>query len=79
MTDDERADLADLAMRALDTILDDYGDEAVLCCACLVYEVKTTDEDGDDVWHGNWVSLKDASPHHVGGLLANIANHVVAE
>ena len=69
MTDDDRRDLADLAMRALDTIAEDYGD-ADLIAACLVFEVRTKDdEDGEDLFHGNYKSLERNSPHHIGGLL----------
>lgn len=69
ISDQDRADLADLAMRALDTILEDYGEDADLCAASLVFEVRTEDEDGDSVYHGNYKSLKRNTPHHIGGLL----------
>lgn len=33
ISDQDRADLADLAMRALDTIVEDYGRERAICGA----------------------------------------------
>jgi hypothetical protein len=77
MTDDDRARVADLAMRALDTILEDYGEDAELVAASLVFEVKLKDEDGDDVWHGNYKSLEENSPHHIAGLLHQTANYIL--
>jgi hypothetical protein len=50
ISDQDRADLADLAMRALDTILEDYGEDADLCAASLVFEVSTKDDDGDPIY-----------------------------
>lgn len=78
MTDQDRAVLADLAMQALDTILEDYGDDAELVAASLVFEVKTKDEDGDEVFHGNYKSLERNSPHHIAGLLQTTANYIVS-
>jgi hypothetical protein len=77
MTDDDRARLADLAMRALDTILEDYGEDAELVAASLVFEVKLKDEDGDDIWHGNYKSLEANSPHHIAGLLHQTATYMM--
>jgi dihydrodipicolinate synthase/N-acetylneuraminate lyase len=68
ITDADRQELADLAMRALDTIVADYGDDATLEAASLVFEVKTLDDDGVQVWHGNYNSLERNGPHHIAGL-----------
>lgn len=76
MTDDDRAALADLAMRALDTILDEYGDDAELCAASLVFEVRIEDEDGEPLYHGNYKSLPGCSPHHIAGLLSTTALYI---
>jgi len=75
--DAARTELADLAMRALDTIIEDYGEDADLCAASLVFEVKTRDADGDVVYHGNYKSLERNSPHHIGGLLYSTALYVM--
>jgi hypothetical protein len=82
--DADRAELADLAMRALDCITDDYGEDAELICACLVFEVRTPNADDEDdpdgaTFHGNWRSLERNSPHHLAGLLAATANYMVAQ
>jgi hypothetical protein len=80
MTDQDKADLADLAMRALDTILEDYGDTAELCAASLVFEVKVPDEDDDteSLYHVNYKSLTRNSPHHIGGLLVSAGQHIIS-
>lgn len=77
ITDENRAALADLAMRALDTILEDYGDDAELLAASLVFEVRAPDEDGEWLYHGNYKSLENNSPHHIGGLLRATAAHIL--
>lgn len=76
MTDEDRQKLADLALRALDTIAADYGDDAELVGATIVFEVRVTDEDGDPLYHGNFKSLEGMSPHHVGGLLAATGEYI---
>lgn len=76
--EDARRALADLALRALDKIIEDYGEDAELVAASLVFEVKAKDDDGDDVWHGNYESLVDSSPHHIAGLLRTTADYVVS-
>lgn len=70
----DRAKLADLSMRALDTIIDDYGEGAELLGASLVYEVRVPRGEGEWAHHGNFVSLPDMSPTHVGGLHQETAN-----
>lgn len=77
MTDDERQAVAELAMRALDTIIEDYGDDAELMAASLVFEVKVKDEDGEELYHGNYKSLPQNSPHHIAGLLQTTAHWIV--
>lgn len=77
ITEQDRGRLADLAMRALDTIIEDYGADAELLAASLVFEVKTVDEDGDEVHHGNYKSLPGNSPHHIGGLLRATSNYLL--
>lgn len=78
MTDEDRREIADLAMRALDTILDEYGDDASLTAAALVFEVRTTDEDGDEVYHTAYRSLARNSPNHIGGMLYGAAQYITA-
>lgn len=73
ISDDDRARLGDLAMRAIDTILEDYGEDATLTAATLVFEVKAKNDEGEQVWHGNYESLEDSSPSHVAGLLGSTA------
>lgn len=77
ISDEDRRDLADLAMRAIDTILEDYGDDAELCAASLVFEVKVRDDDGEPIYHGNYKSLERNTPHHIGGLLYATACYVL--
>lgn len=62
-------------MRCLDTIVDDYGDDARLLAASLVFEVVVGE--GDDArYHVNYRSLPDSSPHHIAGLMYNTAAHI---
>ncbi len=77
ITEDDRRALGDLALRALDTIAEDYGEDAELVTAALVFEVKTVDdEDDEDVWHGNYKSIDGTSPHHIAGLLRSTADYL---
>lgn len=77
MTEDDRQALADLALRALDTIVEDYGEDAQLCAASLVFEVKTVDEvDGEPLYHTNYKSLAANSPSHIAGLLGGAARYI---
>ena len=78
MTEDDRRDLADLAMRALDTIHADYGEDAELCAASLVFEVKVRDatDEAKSLYHVNYKSLERNSPHHIAGLLGGTALHI---
>ena len=79
ISDEDRAALADLAMRAIDTILEDYGDHANLCAASLVFEVATGPlGDDDTLFHVNYKSLPHNSPHHIGGLLHGTAQHILS-
>lgn len=80
ITDEDRAKLADLSMRALDTILEDYGEDAELLGASLVFEVRVPSDDPDDDWtyHGNYKSMHGMSPNHVGGLHQSTANWLLA-
>jgi predicted Zn-dependent protease with MMP-like domain len=72
MTDEDRQAVADLAMRALDTILEDYGEDTVLRAASLVFEVES-----DNAFHVNYKSLERNSPHHIGGLYQGMALHIL--
>lgn len=78
ITDEDRAALADLAMRALDTILEDFGEGAELLAASLVFEVKAPDDDGEPLFHCNYKSLERNSPQHIGGLLYGTAVHILS-
>lgn len=71
-----RRALADLAMRSLDTIIEDYGEGAELTAASLVFEVRVLDGE-EPLWHGNYKSLEGTSPHHVAGLLAETARQIM--
>lgn len=77
MTDDDRKQVADLALRALDTISEDYGDDAELLAASLVFEVRVGDGE-DAMYHGNYKSLARNSPHHIAGLLMTTAKEIVS-
>ena len=75
ISDQDRADLGDLAMRAIDTIIEDYGEDAELCAASLIFEVRVTDPDDDEpLYHGNYKSLSRNTPHHIGGLAQSLSN-----
>jgi uncharacterized protein YnzC (UPF0291/DUF896 family) len=74
ITDEDKARLGDLAMRAIDKVIDEYGEDATLKMASLVFEVKVVDEDGDDVYHVNYESFQDATPNHVGGMYYGMAH-----
>ena len=80
MTEEDRRELADLALRALDTINDDYGEDAELCAASIVFEVRVPAQDADDdpVYHGNYKSLERNSPHHIAGLLHTTAGYIMS-
>lgn len=45
ITDEDRQKLGDLAMRAIDSILDQYGEDATLEDAVLIFEVSRHDPD----------------------------------
>lgn len=47
ITEKDRAKLGDLAMRAIDSILEEYGEDAVIEDAVLLYEVSYPDPDHD--------------------------------
>jgi hypothetical protein len=50
ITEEDRAKLGALAMQALDTVEREYGEEAQLGDACIVYEVLTPNpDDADDL------------------------------
>lgn len=77
---DHRA-LADLAMRAIDAIQDEYGPTATLTSATLLFEVQVPDPDGDDSedrFHVNYRSLPGTSPMHIGGLAQSAALHMLS-
>lgn len=76
MTDDDRRDLTDMMMRALDAIEQDY-EGADLMAGALVFEVRMKDEEGDDVYHANYKCLMRNSPHHLAGLLTRTAQAMV--
>jgi hypothetical protein len=79
VNEQDRSDLADLAMRALDTIEDDYGENAELAAASLVFEVRVQgQDDAEPLFHGNYKSLERNSPHHIAGLLYATGQHIMA-
>lgn len=73
----DRQALGDLAMRAIDKVINEYGDDAELTAACLVFEVCVDDEDGNPEWHGNYESLSGSSSNHIGGLMQSTANYLL--
>lgn len=77
MDEASRQQVADLAFRALDTIAEEYGDDAVLCTAALVFEVRVKNEEGVDYYHSNFKVLPDTSPHHIGGLLVSTGQYIL--
>ena len=76
--EEERRALADLALRALDMIDENFGEDAELIAASMVFEVRTKDDDGEFIYHGNYESLNDSSPHHLSGLFRTCADHMVS-
>lgn len=77
MDDTDQQKIADLAMRALDTISSEYGEDAELCTAVFVFEVKATNDDGEDYYHSNFKILPGTSPNHAGGLLVSTGNYIL--
>jgi hypothetical protein len=77
MTDDDRRELGDLAIRALDSIAD-YGDDATLTAAILVLEVRHTDDEGRDIFSCEYKSLDRNSPHHLAGVMQSTINWLTA-
>ncbi len=68
---EKRASLTDLALRTLDTIEEDYGEDAELGDAVIVFDVLVPDADDPDsppTNHGNYLSTTDRSAV-VSGLL----------
>lgn len=45
ISDEDRARLGEIAMRAIDTILEEFGEDATLEDAVLVYEVSYPEDD----------------------------------
>ena len=69
--------LADLAMRAIDTIAERCANhEHELVGACLVFEVRMKDENGDDHWNADVNALDGMGPFHAVGLLRTCADHI---
>jgi hypothetical protein len=59
ISDEKRAELTDLALRTLDTIEEQYGDDAELGDAVIVFDVLVPDKDDPDAPptnHGNYLS-----------------------
>ena len=77
MTDEDRKELADLALRALDTINEDYGEDAELIAACLTFEVASRDDDGELAYYGNQKILERNSPLHIAGVLQAAVNELL--
>jgi hypothetical protein len=75
MTARDRERVADLAMRAIDTIIEDYGPDAELVAACLVFEVRTGAGD-DERWDVTYKSLPGNSPNHIAGLMHSMAAYL---
>jgi hypothetical protein len=78
MNSDDQAKLGDLAMRSIDTILKDYGEDSVLVAATLIFVVRVPDthDPTDDLFHVNYRSLEGSSPMHIAGLAHSMAAHL---
>lgn len=76
ISDEDRATLGDLAMRTFDKIEAEYGEDAELVAASIVFEVRVKNE--DDRWehHGNYESTEHSSAH-IGGLHQQMAHYLL--
>ena len=64
ISDEKRAALTDLALRTLDTIEEDYGEDAELGDAVIVFDVLVPDADDPDApptSYGNYLSTTERS------------------
>jgi len=69
ISDEQRSRLTELALKALDTIEADYGEDAELADAILIYEIKLPDGATD----GNWHSTNTRASVNVGMLSLTVA------
>lgn len=77
ISDEDKRALADLSLRALDCIEEEYGPDAELSGAVMVFEVRLPDpESTTDTWmyQGNYRSMRGVSPSHAGGMCQLTAN-----
>ena len=72
ITDEDRQRLSDVMLKALDRI-EEYGDDAELMAATLVYECRVPDHAGWE-YHGNYNSTEGTTPAHAGGMAQQLAN-----
>lgn len=64
ISDEKRASLTDLALRTLDTIEQEYGEDAELGDAVIVFDVLVPDAEDPDAPptnHGNYLSTTERS------------------
>lgn len=73
ITEDDRRDLGDLAIRSLDSI-EDYGEDATLSAATIVFEVRHDGGDGREIFSCEYKSLDRNSPRHIAGILQSMVN-----
>jgi hypothetical protein len=64
ISEDDRRELADVVMRALDDILEEFGEDAELLGATMVAEIQV-----GDMFHGRYWSMPRTSPAHAIGML----------
>lgn len=70
ISDEDRKALSDMVFRALDTIEEEYGEDASLECAALVFEVRYRPlADSPDAFTVHWKMLRTSSPLHVCAML----------
>lgn len=74
VTDDDRREMAELAMKALDALAD-HGDDVVLDAACIVFEVSEPTSRGR-LFSQDWRSLGRNSPLHIAALLDATASQI---
>ena len=73
ISNDDRRELADVAMSALDDMVEEFGEDAVLLGATMVAEIRV-----GDTFHGRYWSMQRTSPAHAVGMLRMAAAFIGA-
>lgn len=80
ITDEDRSKLGELAMDAIDTILEQYGEEAILEDAILVFEVSAPDPEHPGERHTQINAVTTTHRSTVaGGIAQGYANTQLAD